>query len=103
MAVNQLPSIPYRVHAPTPKATMKEMLKFIGMLGAPVVAPAVTDVRFRPIADKFRLHARRTFSKCNCVRVRVDFAEGVSRHDDAERTRQGRHRHPAQSLEHLPR
>jgi hypothetical protein len=41
MAVNQLPSIPYRMHAPTPKATMKEMLKFIGMLGAPVVAPVV--------------------------------------------------------------
>jgi hypothetical protein len=29
------------MHAPAPKATMKEMLKFIGMLGAPVVAPAV--------------------------------------------------------------
>jgi hypothetical protein len=41
MAVNQLPSIPYRMHAPATKATMKEMLKFIGMLGAPVVAPAV--------------------------------------------------------------
>jgi hypothetical protein len=44
MALNQLPSIPYRMHAPTPKATMKEMLKFIGMLGAP---PVGCDVKGR--------------------------------------------------------
>ena len=65
MAVNQLLSIPYRMHAPTPKATMKEMLKFIGMLGAPGC-----DVKGR--RSKFPQNSRRGIAPSE----RSDFGAG---------------------------
>jgi hypothetical protein len=52
------------MHAPTPKATMKEMLKFIGMLGAPAVAPAV----MLRAGDDHMMEISKEFAKGYCVR-----------------------------------